>query len=104
MTETDCIASKSLSTTQLCGLEVSEERRKLTLLTHLHFLLTHLHSNTIACLRGVMTTCLRTFCRAYNNMCYLIHKYAPIEGVEQYDPRSDPFVTGAHFQVYSSSD
>lgn len=37
-------------------------------------------------------------------MCYLIHKYAPIEGVEQYDPRSDPFVTGAHFQVYSSSD
>ncbi|PTB36106.1 uncharacterized protein TrAFT101_000075 [Trichoderma asperellum] len=41
---------------------------------------------------------------AYNNMCYLIHKYAPIEGVEQYDPRSDPFVTGAHFQVYSSSD
>ncbi|KAL7917013.1 Fructosamine kinase domain-containing protein [Trichoderma austrokoningii] len=41
---------------------------------------------------------------AYNNMCYLIHKYAPIEGIEQYDPRSDPFVTGAHFQVYSSSD
>ncbi|KAH7316946.1 Fructosamine kinase-domain-containing protein [Stachybotrys elegans] len=41
---------------------------------------------------------------AYNNMCYLVQKYAPIEGVDQYDPDSDPFVTGAYFQAYSNSD
>lgn len=97
MTGTDYTASKSLLTTPLCGLEVSEERRKLTLL--FNFIPT-----VVVRLRGFITTCLYCLRRAYNNMCYLIHKYAPIEGVDQYDPRSDPFVTGAHFQVYSSSD
>ena len=33
--------------------------------------------------------------RAYNNMCYLIEKYAPIEGIDKYDPRIDPSLTGA---------
>lgn len=42
--------------------------------------------------------------RAYNNMCYLIDKYAPIEGIDKYDPRLDPSVTGAHFEVYSAAD
>lgn len=42
--------------------------------------------------------------RAYNNMCYLIGKYAPIDGVDSYDPSLDPFITGAHFGVYSASD
>lgn len=37
-------------------------------------------------------------------MCYLIDKYAPIEGIDKYDPRFDPSVTGAHFAVYSASD
>ena len=37
-------------------------------------------------------------------MCYLIDKYAPIEGVDKYDPRFDPSVTGAHFAAYSASD
>lgn len=37
-------------------------------------------------------------------MCYLIDKYAPIDGVAKYDPRLDPSVTGAHFEVYSAAD
>ncbi|ROV92123.1 hypothetical protein VSDG_07568 [Cytospora chrysosperma] len=32
---------------------------------------------------------------AYNNMCYLIEKYAPIDGIDRYDPDIDPSVTGA---------
>ncbi|KAK6833359.1 Fructosamine kinase-domain-containing protein [Apiospora arundinis] len=32
---------------------------------------------------------------AYNNMCYLCEKYAPIEGIDKYDPRIDPSITGA---------
>lgn len=32
---------------------------------------------------------------AYNNMCYLCEKYAPIDGIDKYDPRIDPSVTGA---------
>ncbi|KAI1267817.1 Fructosamine kinase-domain-containing protein [Xylariaceae sp. FL1019] len=41
---------------------------------------------------------------AYNNMCYLIAKYAPIEGIDQYDPDLDPFVTGKHFEAYSATE
>ncbi|KAF1851055.1 uncharacterized protein K460DRAFT_401082 [Cucurbitaria berberidis CBS 394.84] len=33
---------------------------------------------------------------AYNNMCYLCEKYAPVEGIDKYDPRIDPSVTGAY--------
>ncbi|KAL7936006.1 Fructosamine kinase domain-containing protein [Trichoderma chlorosporum] len=32
---------------------------------------------------------------AYNNMCYLCEKYAPIDGIDKYDPHIDPSVTGA---------
>lgn len=32
---------------------------------------------------------------AYNNMCYLIEKYAPIDGIDRYDPDIDPSLTGA---------
>ncbi|KAL6912641.1 hypothetical protein ACHAPO_012046 [Fusarium lateritium] len=31
---------------------------------------------------------------AYNNMCYLCEKYAPIEGIDKYDPALDPIVSG----------
>ena len=31
---------------------------------------------------------------AYNNMCYLCEKYAPIDGINEYDPRIDPSMTG----------
>jgi hypothetical protein len=33
--------------------------------------------------------------RAYNNMCYLCEKYAPIDGIDKYDPQIDPSITGA---------
>ncbi|KAB5523041.1 Fructosamine kinase-domain-containing protein [Coniochaeta sp. 2T2.1] len=32
---------------------------------------------------------------AYNNMCYLCETYAPIAGIDKYDPQKDPSVTGA---------
>ncbi|KFY46115.1 hypothetical protein V495_02643 [Pseudogymnoascus sp. VKM F-4514 (FW-929)] len=32
---------------------------------------------------------------AYNNMLYLCEKYAPIDGLDSYDPRFDPSITGA---------
>jgi protein-ribulosamine 3-kinase len=32
---------------------------------------------------------------AYNNMCYLCEKYAPIDGIDKYDQRIDPSITGA---------
>ncbi|KAI1358903.1 Fructosamine kinase-domain-containing protein [Xylaria arbuscula] len=32
---------------------------------------------------------------AYNNMCYLCEKYAPVDGIDKYDPRNDPSITGA---------
>ncbi|AEO63776.1 uncharacterized protein THITE_2039488 [Thermothielavioides terrestris NRRL 8126] len=32
---------------------------------------------------------------AYNNMCYLCEKYAPLEGIAAYDPSTDPALTGA---------
>lgn len=34
--------------------------------------------------------------RAYNDMLYLIEKYAPLEGLEKYDPEKDISVTGAY--------
>ena len=33
--------------------------------------------------------------RAYNNMCYLCEKYAPIDGIDKYDAQMDPSITGA---------
>ncbi|KAK0512600.1 hypothetical protein JMJ35_004617 [Cladonia borealis] len=33
---------------------------------------------------------------AYNDMCYLCEKYAPLEGLGKYDGEKDPSVTGAH--------
>ncbi|KAK8078890.1 hypothetical protein PG994_002697 [Apiospora phragmitis] len=33
--------------------------------------------------------------RAYNNMCYLCQKYAPIDGIDAYDASIDPAITGA---------
>ena len=32
--------------------------------------------------------------RAYNNMCYLIESYAPIEGINKYGAAPDPNITG----------
>ncbi|KAK8032105.1 Fructosamine kinase-domain-containing protein [Apiospora arundinis] len=32
---------------------------------------------------------------AYNNMCYLCEKYAPIDGIDEYDSNIDPSITGA---------
>lgn len=37
---------------------------------------------------------------AYNNMCYLCEKYAPIDGIDRYDPQKDPSVTGARIVVH----
>lgn len=34
--------------------------------------------------------------RAYNDMLYLIEKYAPLEGIERYDAEKDISVTGAY--------
>lgn len=28
-------------------------------------------------------------------MCYLIEKYAPLDGIDPYDPQIDPSITGA---------
>lgn len=33
--------------------------------------------------------------RGCNNMCFLIEKYAPIYGIDKYDPRIDPSSTSA---------
>lgn len=54
MTGTDCTASKSLSITQLCGLGVLEERRKLALLSDFF-------PTVIVYLRDGITTCLYIF-------------------------------------------
>ena len=37
---------------------------------------------------------------AYNDMCYLCEKYAPLEGLGKYDSEKDPSVTGARIKVY----
>ena len=42
--------------------------------------------------------------RAYNNMCYLIEKYAPIEGIDKYDSRIDPSLTGARIVPHLDDD
>ena len=39
--------------------------------------------------------------RAYNDMCYLCEKYAPLEGLGKYDSDKDPSVTGARITVHS---
>lgn len=39
---------------------------------------------------------------AYNDMCYLIEKYAPIDGIGQYDPLIDPSLTGARITPHLS--
>ncbi|KAL6810212.1 Fructosamine kinase domain-containing protein [Trichoderma camerunense] len=41
---------------------------------------------------------------AYNNMCYLCEKYAPIDGIDKYDPRIDPSITGAHIVPHVDDD
>lgn len=38
---------------------------------------------------------------AYNDMCYLCEKYAPLEGLGKYDGAKDPSVTGARIQVHT---
>ena len=38
--------------------------------------------------------------RAYNNMCYLCEKYAPIDGIDTYDPRIDPSITEARIKTH----
>ncbi|KAL2047679.1 hypothetical protein N7G274_000721 [Stereocaulon virgatum] len=38
---------------------------------------------------------------AYNDMCYLCEKYAPLEGLGKYDSEKDPSVTGASIQVHT---
>ena len=38
---------------------------------------------------------------AYNDMCYLCEKYAPLEGLGKYDSELDPSVTGARIQVHT---
>lgn len=35
-------------------------------------------------------------------MCYLIEKYAPIDGISQYDPLIDPSITGARITPHLS--
>ncbi|KAB5555066.1 Fructosamine kinase-domain-containing protein [Coniochaeta sp. 2T2.1] len=40
----------------------------------------------------------------YNNMCYLCEKYAPIEGIDKYDPSIDPALTGARIVPHSAED
>ena len=42
--------------------------------------------------------------RAYNNMCYLIEKYAPVEGIDKYDSRIDPSLTGARIVPHLDDD
>ena len=41
---------------------------------------------------------------AYNNMCYLCEKYAPLEGVDKYDPSIDPSLTGARIVPHKDTD
>ncbi|KAI1329084.1 Fructosamine kinase-domain-containing protein [Xylariaceae sp. FL0255] len=38
---------------------------------------------------------------AYNNMCYLCEKYAPIDGIDKYDPKIDPSITAATIVPHS---
>ena len=41
---------------------------------------------------------------AYNDMCYLCEKYAPLEGLGKYDSEKDPEVTGARIKVHTYVD
>jgi hypothetical protein len=42
-----------------------------------------------------LTPALAIQTSAYNNMCYLCEKYAPIDGIAPYNPLIDPSLTGA---------
>ncbi|KIM94536.1 hypothetical protein OIDMADRAFT_21333, partial [Oidiodendron maius Zn] len=37
---------------------------------------------------------------AYNNMCYLCEKYAPIDGIDKYKSQIDPSITGARISPH----
>lgn len=54
-----------------------------------------LHSRSIVLLFNRPANRHSAIYSAYNNMCYLIEKYAPIDGIDRYDPDIDPSVTGA---------
>lgn len=40
------------------------------------------------------------FRRAYNDMCFLCERYAPLENIGKYDPEKDPNVTGSRIVVH----
>lgn len=42
-----------------------------------------------------------TASRAYNDMCYLCEKYAPLEGLGKYDSSKDPSVPDALITVHT---
>jgi hypothetical protein len=37
-------------------------------------------------------------------MCYLCEKYAPLEGVDEYNPSIDPSLTGARIVPHKDTD
>jgi protein-ribulosamine 3-kinase len=41
---------------------------------------------------------------AYNDMCYLSERYAPLEGLDKYNPDMDPSVTGARIVAHAGED
>lgn len=45
-------------------------------------------------------TSLRLY-SAYNDMCYLSERYAPLDGLDRYDPLKDPSVTGARIIAHA---
>jgi hypothetical protein len=79
--------SKELSITQLGTLVAIQEKRKSSCLLQHWGVSTSLH-NVMMVLTLYLTS------RAYNNMCYLNEKYAPIEYMDKYDPALDPNITG----------
>ncbi|KAI9792949.1 MAG: hypothetical protein M1816_001271 [Peltula sp. TS41687] len=38
---------------------------------------------------------------AYNDMCFLSERYAPLDGLDKYDPNLDPSVTGASIVAHA---
>lgn len=51
--------------------------------------------------RGLVKLLMRLRTSAYNDMCYLCEKYAPLEGFGKYNPQKDPSVTGASIAVHT---
>ncbi|EHK27169.1 uncharacterized protein TRIVIDRAFT_188080 [Trichoderma virens Gv29-8] len=41
---------------------------------------------------------------AYNNMCYLCEKYAPIDGIDKYNPQIDPAIIGVRIIPHIEED